>query len=168
MIFAGIFYVHILIQNRIEGAWPQAAHPLSLVSHITQPPAPFCSPVDHRVALHSAQEQVLVVVFGLADGVSMSGKVADSFDKAVAIPDHVGEVRGLPVPGLHVVQHPQVILALNVRQIERDGEELLHELHDLLIGEPDLGQSVDATTQLARTSRQGRPHGHGALRFQCA
>ena len=73
--------------------------------------------VDHRIAFDSAQEQVLVVVLGLADRVSVGGKVADSVDKPVAVLADVGQIRGIPVPRLEVIQHPGIILPLGIAHL---------------------------------------------------
>ena len=56
----------------------------------------------------------------------------------------MGEIGSLPVPPLHIPQQPEIVLALHFGQVERDREELLHELHHLLIGQPDFRQGINA------------------------
>ena len=78
----------------------------------------------------------------------MGGKVADGVDKTVGILRHMGEIGSLPVPPLHIPQQPEIVLALHFGQVECDREELLHELHHLLIGQPDFRQGINAPAQL--------------------
>lgn len=60
-------------------------------------------------------------------------------DKAIPIPADMGEVRSVEIPPLHIVQQTEVIFPLHLRHILRNGEELLHELQDLLIRQLDFG-----------------------------
>ena len=78
----------------------------------------------------------------------MGGKVADGIDETVAILPHMGEIGSIPVPGLHVLQQTQIVLPLHIGHISVNRKELLHELCDLLIGQLDPGQGINATAQL--------------------
>ena len=51
--------------------------------------------VDQRISLNGLQEQVLIVVLSLADGISVGGEVADSVNQAVAILAHIGQIGGI-------------------------------------------------------------------------
>ena len=61
----------------------------------------------------------------------------------------MGEIGSIPIPSLHVLQQTKIVFALHIGHIQGNGEELLHEVHDLLIGQPDSGQGINATAQLA-------------------
>ena len=71
--------------------------------------------VDHGVALDSAEKEVLIVVFGLADGLGMGGKIADCVDEPVAIFAHVQQIRRVKVAALQIIQHPQVVFSAGCR-----------------------------------------------------
>ena len=62
-------------------------------------------PVDHGVALDGAEKEVLIIVFGLADGLGMGGKIADCVDEPVAIFAHVQQIRRVKVAALQIIQH---------------------------------------------------------------
>ena len=116
--------------------------------------------VDHRVALNGAEEQVLIVIPGSADGLGVGGEVADSVDKTIPIPADMGEVGSVEIPPLHIVQQTEVVFPLHLRHVLRDREELLHEFHDLLIRQLDFGQIINTAAQLAHVGlgqHQGLP-----------
>ena len=68
---------------------------------------------------------------GPADGVGVDSKITDGVDESVAVLPHMGQVRGLPIPGLQILQHPQIVLALDFRQVLTHRKKLLHKLGDL-------------------------------------
>ena len=88
-------------------------------------PAPSVSLVDHGVALCGAQEQVFVVVFGLAERVCVGGKIRDCVDKAPTVLADPFQIRCVVVASLQLFLQAQIILPLAIGQVLRNGKNSL-------------------------------------------
>ena len=60
--------------------------------------------VNHGIALNGTQEQIFIVVFGLAERISVRCKVTDSINKTVAVFTNICKIRSIPIPLLHIFQ----------------------------------------------------------------
>lgn len=94
--------------------------------------------------LCGTQEQILVVVPGLTDGICMGGKVRYGIDKPPTILADPGQVRSIVIAGLQIFLQTQVILPLAIGQILCNREKLIDELLHLAVRQFDVGQVIDS------------------------
>ena len=103
-----------------------------LLTSFIRPPLCCCQHhlvgfVDHRIALCGAQEQVLVIVFGLAERICVGSKIRDCVDKAPTVLADPFQIRCVVVASLQFFLQAQIILPLAIGQVLRNREKLIDE-----------------------------------------
>ena len=80
------------------------------------------------------QEQIFLVVFGLAERICVGSKIRDCVDKAPTVFADPFQIRRIIIASLQIFLQAQVILPLAIGQVLRNREELIDELLHLVIG----------------------------------